>query len=180
MRRTDAGRVIAPDNVTPRSMATNACIGQWSLHRYVVFLFMIERRVGKAVVDAAIIGQQKQSGGILVQPAHRKKALRQVHQIRHHRLALVFAAGHHPFRLVEHDIDVPITPAHRHTLELHHIAFGIHFGSESGHHLAVDGHLTGQDVSLPFSPGAGPDSEKEIFAGESSAWLGVAAFHHDR
>ena len=41
--------------------------GNGAAHCYLVFLFVIKGRVGKPVVNASVVGQQKQACGILVQ-----------------------------------------------------------------------------------------------------------------
>ncbi len=104
-------------------------IGKGPLNGHVVLFFVIEGGVREAVMDAAIVGHQQQTGGILVQPSHRKKPLGQVDQVRHHRFPPVLAAGHDAFGLVEHHIDEPIRFAHRYAVELHHIGLGIDPGT---------------------------------------------------
>jgi len=44
------------------------------------------------LVQPAVIGEQQQAGGVLVEPAHRKDPLRDVHQLKNDALARVPAA----------------------------------------------------------------------------------------
>ena len=67
-----------------------------------------------------IVGEQQQSGGVLIQPPHRKQpSLLQLgrEQVQHRGLIFVLGGGEQPRRLVEHHIDkggaVHLRPVHR-------------------------------------------------------------------
>jgi len=103
-------------------------------------------------MQAAIVGQQQQTGGILVQAAHRVNALGDVKEVDDNGFALLFTGGDIAFGFVQGDIDPLLLLLQYLSAHFHAVDHRIDFGSQFGNCLAVDLDLTLGDVDFPLAP----------------------------
>jgi hypothetical protein len=105
-------------------------------------------------VEFAIVGEQQQACGILVQSSHRIHPLGDVNQVDDNSPASVAATRDISFGLVEHDIDHGLVWLNQLSGHFHLIGLGVDFNAQLSHDLSVYFDLTVLNMVLGFSPGA--------------------------
>jgi hypothetical protein len=130
-------------------------VGDRPLHGDEVFLLVIVLHAQDFVDDVAVVGQQDQAFGILVQAPDRKDPLAVADQIDDVAIDVRFAGAGNADRLVQRDVDVLFLGADRLAVDADLVAL-CHLRAEHGRH-AVAGHAPLLDplVGLAARTGAG-------------------------
>ncbi len=105
-------------------------------------------------MEPAVVGEQQQPGGILVEPSHRKHPRGNVDQLEDNALARVVAAGHIAPGLVQGDVNHPPFRHDRNTVHRDPILLRVDLGAEFVDHPIVHLHASGADKFFPTTTGA--------------------------
>jgi len=105
--------------------------------------------VGQAVVEPAVVGQQQQPGGVLVEPSHRKHPRGNVDQLEDDPLARVVAAGHIAPGFVQGNVNHPMFRSDQNAVHRDPILLRVDLGAERVDHLTVHLDASGADKRFP-------------------------------
>lgn len=124
---------------------------------HLIYLLLLEGRMGQFLGELPVVGQQQHSGRGLVQTSYGENALG-AHipaDELHHVLVGVGVAGggHEVLGLVEQDVDL-LLAAQTLSVEADVVLRGIDLHSHLGDNLSVDGHQTGGDILVGLAAGA--------------------------
>jgi hypothetical protein len=115
------------------------------VEQHLVLFFQFEARVGHAMREFPIVGQEQEAGRRPVEPSDRHDTLRNVDQVEHGAPAsLVARGGNVARRLVEQDVAVPLGTDER-AVDLDPVALRIDLRAERSDRLAIDMHATLKD-----------------------------------
>ena len=103
------------------------------------------------MMDTAIIGQQQQAGGILVQSTHRIDPLWNINQIHDNLLTGMSATGDIIRRFIQGYVDQFMGGFDDLAVDFNVIPVRVNFRTELDNDLAVNRNLAGNNKLLPFS-----------------------------
>src|SRR6266508_2892383 len=133
-------------------------------------------RMGKAVGEVAVIGEQDQPLGVPVQPADRDHPRVLWHHLDHRRPALrVIGGAHHSQRLVQHPVAQPLVDHDPRAVDLDPIGGRVDPPAHLLHDLAVDRHPSGTDQLLDRPPGPKARRTQRLVEPQPLAVLGPGA-----
>lgn len=119
---------------------------------HLIYFLLLVRRVGEFLGEVAVVGEQKQTGGVAVETTDGVNPFGAgiLHQV-HYRLAFlgVVEGGYAVLGLVEQDID-ELFGVDEFAAETHFVA-RLNLGTQFGNDFAVDGHDASLNVGIGFA-----------------------------
>ena len=169
---TLAGAVRPSSSSTPSRSLASAPRRRLALDLDEVLLVHAEARVGEAVGEVAVVGEQQQALGVAVEATDREHPGLGGHEVDHGRPALrVRRGGDHPGRLVEQVVDEPGLHADLRAVDLDDVDLGIDPPAEH-RHLAVHAHAPSLDQVLAGPAAAQPRLGQHLLEADAVALVG--------
>jgi hypothetical protein len=132
---SDARRrgVVPPGKLHTRAQPVQVGRRRFTPHDHVVFLLDLVARMGDHIRPAAVVAEEQQATGVLVEPSDGHRPPRHVDELHDCALAVSAArAGHESRGLVKHDVGSGSRPGKQRAADANLVAIGIDRLAEAG------------------------------------------------